>query len=41
MSTHLWAIVWYLLGFVLYALLFAAAGALVSRQEDAAASPCH
>jgi ABC-2 type transport system permease protein len=29
-----WAVVWYLLGFFLYALLFAAGGALVSRQED-------
>ena len=26
--------VWFLLGFLLYALVFAAAGALVSRQED-------
>lgn len=32
----IWALVWYLLGFVIYALLFAAAGSLVSRQEDAA-----
>jgi ABC-2 type transport system permease protein len=30
-----WALVWYLLGFAVYALLFAATGALVSRQEDA------
>lgn len=30
----LWILVWYLLGFFMYALLFAAAGALVSRQED-------
>ncbi len=29
-------IVWYILGFLMYALAFAAAGALVSRQEDAA-----
>ncbi|ABD11963.1 ABC transporter permease [Frankia sp. CcI156] len=29
------ALLWYLLGFAVYALLFAAAGALVSRQEDA------
>jgi ABC-2 type transport system permease protein len=29
-----WAVVWYLLGFFLYALLFAAGGALISRQED-------
>jgi ABC-2 type transport system permease protein len=33
----LWSIAWYLLGFFLYALLFAAAGALVSRQEDVGA----
>jgi ABC-2 type transport system permease protein len=33
-STVAWGIVWYLLGFFLFALLFAAAGALVSRQED-------
>ncbi|ONH32946.1 ABC transporter permease [Pseudofrankia asymbiotica] len=32
-----WSLVWYLLGFALYALLFAAAGSLVSRQEDASA----
>jgi ABC-2 type transport system permease protein len=30
------ALLWYLVGFSMYALLFAAAGALVSRQEDAA-----
>lgn len=29
-----WLLVWYLLGFVLYAFALAAAGALVSRQED-------
>ena len=29
------ALLWYLIGFSMYALLFAAAGALVSRQEDA------
>lgn len=34
-GTVLWGLVWYLLGFSVYALLFAAAGALVSRQEDA------
>lgn len=34
-GTVLWGLVWYLLGFAVYALLFAAAGALVSRQEDA------
>jgi ABC-2 type transport system permease protein len=36
-GTVLWGLVWYLLGFAVYALLFAAAGALVSRQEDAGA----
>ncbi|HEX6471494.1 MAG TPA: ABC transporter permease [Streptosporangiaceae bacterium] len=30
-----WGIVWFLLGFLVYALLFAAMGSLVSRQEDA------
>ncbi|WP_261560371.1 ABC transporter permease, partial [Frankia tisae] len=29
------ALLWYLIGFAMYALMFAAAGALVSRQEDA------
>ncbi|KJE25334.1 ABC-type Na+ efflux pump, permease component [Frankia torreyi] len=29
------ALLWYLVGFAMYALMFAAAGALVSRQEDA------
>jgi ABC-2 type transport system permease protein len=29
-----WCLVWFLAGFALYSLLFAAAGALVSRQED-------
>jgi len=29
-----WGIVWYLLGFLLYAMFYGAAGALVSRQED-------
>lgn len=33
-STLLWVVVWYLLGFTLYATVFAAAGSLVSRQED-------
>ncbi len=33
-GTVAWGVGWYLLGFFLYALLFAAAGALVSRQED-------
>lgn len=30
-----WAIVWYLLGFAFYAVAYAAAGSLVSRQEEA------
>jgi ABC-2 type transport system permease protein len=33
-GTVAWLVVWYLLGFFAYALAFAAAGALVSRQED-------
>lgn len=33
-SVALWGVVWFLLGFFVFALLFAAAGALVSRQED-------
>ncbi|WP_376768877.1 ABC transporter permease [Amycolatopsis acididurans] len=33
----LWGVVWYVLGFFLYATVYAAAGSLVSRQEDAAA----
>lgn len=35
-GTVVWLIVWYLVGFVMYAFAFAGAGALVSRQEDAA-----
>lgn len=31
-----WAVVWFLLGYVAYALMFAGLGALVSRQEDVA-----
>lgn len=34
-GTVVWSLAWYLVGFAMYALLFAAAGALVSRQEDA------
>lgn len=34
-STLAWLVIWYILGFVLYAFAFAAAAALVSRQEDA------
>jgi ABC-2 type transport system permease protein len=36
LGTAAWTLVWFGVGFVMYALLFAAAGALVSRQEDAA-----
>ncbi|GAA3519642.1 ABC transporter permease [Actinocatenispora rupis] len=34
-GTAVWTIVWYLIGFFMYAVMLAAAGALVSRQEDA------
>jgi ABC-2 type transport system permease protein len=34
-SVLLWAFVWYILGFAFYAVAYAAAGALVSRQEEA------
>lgn len=33
-SVVLWLVVWFVLGFTLYSLVFAGAGALVSRQED-------
>ncbi|WP_199431307.1 ABC transporter permease [Qaidamihabitans albus] len=33
-KTLLWGLLWYLLGFFLYATVFAGAGSLVSRQED-------
>jgi ABC-2 type transport system permease protein len=33
-SAVFWGLVWYLLGYFLYATVFAAAGSLVSRQED-------
>jgi ABC-2 type transport system permease protein len=33
-STVAWLVVWYLLGFFMYAVVFASLGALVSRQED-------
>lgn len=33
-GTVVWLVVWYLLGFFMYAIIFAALGALVSRQED-------
>lgn len=32
-----WVIVWFLLGYAMFALVFAACGALVSRQEDVGA----
>lgn len=35
LSTVLWGLLWYILGFFLYATVFAAAGSLVSRQEEA------
>ncbi|MGA8115792.1 MAG: ABC transporter permease [Actinocatenispora sp.] len=34
-TTALWVLVWFVLGFLMYAVMLAAAGALVSRQEDA------
>lgn len=34
-GTLLWGILWYVLGFFLYATIYAAAGSLVSRQEEA------
>jgi ABC-2 type transport system permease protein len=33
-GTVVWLVVWYLLGFIMYSLVFAALAALVSRQED-------
>ncbi|WP_431929858.1 ABC transporter permease [Amycolatopsis tucumanensis] len=33
-GTVVWLIVWYLLGFLMYSIVFAGLGALVSRQED-------
>ena len=36
-STVAWVVVWFLLGFVMYATVLAAAAALVSRQEDVGA----
>jgi ABC-2 type transport system permease protein len=33
-SAAVWALVWFVLGYLVYALLFAGLGALVSRQED-------
>jgi len=37
-TTAVWALVWFLLGYAFYAVLYAAAGALVSRQDDAQAA---
>ena len=34
-ATAAWAVVWFVLGFAFYAVLYAAAGSLVSRSEDA------
>jgi ABC-2 type transport system permease protein len=33
-SVAVWAVVWFLIGYLMYAFVFAALGALVSRQED-------
>lgn len=33
-TAAVWAVVWFLLGFAVYALVFAALGALVSRQQE-------
>ena len=40
-ATAAWAVVWFVLGFAFYAVMYAAAGSLVSRSEDAqtAATP--
>ena len=38
MPTAAWTVVWFLLGYAFYAVIFAAAGSLVSRQEDAQAA---
>lgn len=38
LGTIAWLIVWYLLGFFMYAVAFAGLGALVSRQEEVAAT---
>ncbi|MGQ0836969.1 ABC transporter permease [Actinokineospora sp.] len=37
-GTLLWGLLWYLLGFLFYATVFAAAGSLVSRQEETQAA---
>ena len=38
LATAVWAVVWFLLGYAFYAVIFAAAGSLVSRQEEAQAA---
>jgi ABC-2 type transport system permease protein len=38
LATAVWAVVWFLLGYAFYAVLYAAAGSLVSRQADASAA---
>jgi ABC-2 type transport system permease protein len=35
LPTAVWSLVWFVLGFAFYAVLYAAAGSLVSRSEDA------
>lgn len=37
-ATAVWIVVWFLLGYAFYAVIFAAAGSLVSRQEEAQAA---
>jgi len=37
-ATAAWSVVWFLLGFAFYAVMYAAAGSLVSRTEDAQAA---
>ncbi|MBM3695852.1 MAG: hypothetical protein FJW79_07970 [Actinobacteria bacterium] len=37
-ATAAWGVAWFLLGYAFYAVVFAAAGSLVSRQEDAQAA---
>lgn len=37
-GTAIWSLVWFVLGFAFYAVLYAAAGSLVSRTEDAQAA---
>jgi len=37
-ATAVWTVVWFMLGYAFYAVIFAAAGSLVSRQEEAQAA---